>query len=354
MSKKMQIPSLNGLRAISVLMVICGHLDLQKNSFNSLKDIKWLLPFIDLVTDSQLGVNVFFVISGFLITTLLLTEEIEKNGISVKNFYIRRVLRIFPAYYFLLLIYAILQFNGIIHLSKISWFTSLTYTKFLNRSADYETAHFWTLSIEEIFYLFWPFIFSLGNRQRKYAAFGIILIEPLLRIYFYVNPNGIFKQGGVFLRFDAIAIGCVCALFKEYILKILQINFKLFFGISLMGLLIIRYFKIWFNTIHLGYLFIPFGITDGLFADIFIATIIMYSVFCVKSGVWYNILNNKVFNQIGILSYSIYLWQMIFMANLPFWVNNTPQNIVFALLCAVSSYYFIEKPFLSLKSKFSV
>lgn len=87
-------------------------------------------------------------ISGFLITKLLLKEEASKGTIYIKNFYLKRILRIFPAYFFLLLVYAVLQYFKILMVSKESWLTALTFTKFLNGGTDWYTWHAWSLSVE--------------------------------------------------------------------------------------------------------------------------------------------------------------------------------------------------------------
>ena len=152
--------SINGLRAISIFLVLTHHFILQYNILKNFKDVRWMGPILKLLNDGQLGVNVFFVISGFLITSLLLQEEAKTKRVSLKNFYIRRTLRIFPAYYFLLLVYFILQLLGYIHISNQAWLTSVTYTKYFNWSADWYTRHAWSLSIEEHFYILWPLIFN--------------------------------------------------------------------------------------------------------------------------------------------------------------------------------------------------
>src|SRR4051812_24348426 len=145
-------PSLNGLRAISVLLVIAYHLKIYFLYSQGI-DLGENLSFF---ADGNLGVNVFFIISGFLITSLLLEEERMNSTISLKNFYIRRTIRIFPAYYFMLAVYFILQLCQVIHIGPSSWFTAVTYTKYFNADQDTVTAHAWSLSVEEHFYLLWP------------------------------------------------------------------------------------------------------------------------------------------------------------------------------------------------------
>ncbi len=107
------IPSLNGLRGLSILFVLIAHIQIM--SFH--------LPD---GPGGQIGVNIFFVISGFLITYLLLKEEAATGTISLKNFFIRRSLRIFPAFYFLLLVYGVLQLFSVLHISAGSWLSSIT------------------------------------------------------------------------------------------------------------------------------------------------------------------------------------------------------------------------------------
>ena len=87
-----------------------------------------MVPFpFSILADGNFGVNVFFVISGFLITTLLIAEENKTGAISLKNFYLRRIFRIFPAYYFVLLVYFILQSLSIMSFTSQSWLSSIFY-----------------------------------------------------------------------------------------------------------------------------------------------------------------------------------------------------------------------------------
>ena len=164
------IPSLNGLRALSILLVIFSHL-YNHHYFN---DGDILIKYVPLwLFNGALGVNIFFIISGFLITTLL-KHELEAYGkISLKAFYMRRIIRIFPAYYFLLLVYFILQYFEVVYFDSENWLSSLTYTKQFFPSGDNESAHLWSLSSEEIFYLVWPLAFIMIKKKSKFPALGI-------------------------------------------------------------------------------------------------------------------------------------------------------------------------------------
>ncbi|MEP6747110.1 MAG: acyltransferase [Bacteroidota bacterium] len=351
---KEKFSSINGLRAISIIIVIIHHLELKYEIFTRLRDIKLLYPVINFLTDGHFGVNVFFVISGFLITSLMLQEEAKTKTVSLKNFYIRRTLRIFPAYYFLLLFYLLIQHYGVISISHASWLTSITYTKYFNWNLDWYTSHFWSLSVEEHFYLFWPLVFVFAKRIRTHVALALFLVVPFIRIFAHYHTISWLNDLTIFLRIDAIAIGCLFALHKDWILARLSKNWSLVFWTSIvvficwtnLGLLSYQY------KLHSGPLFIPLGIGDGTIANIVIAVIMMYSVFGPRKQ-WYTFLNLKWMNFIGILSYSIYLWQQFFLNNTGQFYNTLPVNLIFIVMAALFSYYLIEKPFLKLKSKFS-
>jgi peptidoglycan/LPS O-acetylase OafA/YrhL len=342
-------PSLNGLRAISIIIVMLHHLNLQYKIVPSV-----LVNYFPLLIDGQFGVNVFFVISGFLITSLLLSEEFSNRSISLKNFYIRRTLRIFPAYYFLLLVYFVITRLGYISISGQSWLTALTYTKYFNWQLDWYTSHAWSLSVEEHFYLFWPLIFITGNKTRKYFIFFILLLIPSFRIIFWVHKVSWINDLTIFYRLDAIATGCLFALYQDKIIKLLSAHWKKIFYTSI-SIIFLLPFLIPFNVkhnLHLGFIILLFGQTYGTLANVCIALVMMASIFGLK-GTWFKFLNSAIMNQIGILSYSIYLWQQMFLIKTGFFINKFPLNLLFIAIAALASYYLIEKPFLRLKSKFS-
>lgn len=352
--KAIKYPSINGLRAISILMVIFGHLAVQYNIFVQAENIMILKPIIGLLKDAGLGVNVFFVISGFLITSLMQTEELNTNTVSLKDFYIRRTLRIFPAYFFLLFVYFILQCIDYLHISSMGWITALTYTKYFYKE-DWYTAHAWSLSVEEHFYLFWPLMFLGGDKFRKIAAMVLIMIVPCVRVFTHLHPVAWIYETSIFTRIDSIAIGCLFALYKENIISVLQKYWKLIFAISLILLLFLRNIgAILASKLHLNMLVIALGLNHGhgTVANLLIAVIMMYSIYH-TSGLWFKFLNWKVMEFIGILSYSIYLWQQIFTEKSENWVTHPPQNLFFILGAALFSYYIVEKPFLRLKNRFS-
>lgn len=350
--KKEKFPSINGLRAISIILVILHHLSLKEQIFLPiLKKYQWTRPVIDIIQDGQFGVNVFFVISGFLITSIMLNEEANTGTVSFKNFFARRVLRIFPAYYFLLFVYFVLQNLGYIHLTLLSWITALTYTKnFIWVSFDWYTAHSWSLSVEEHFYLFWPLVFVYGKSFRKAFAIFLIMIVPFLRVIDHFYQINWIDEQNIFTRIDSIATGVVFALYRKQILDFIKSKWSLTLYISSFILLTIRLFPSWASKFHIEAIFIPLGLSYGTLANFAIAFFMMYVVFGPQK-ILFKVLNTKVLNYIGLLSYSLYLWQQIFISGSDFWIGKYPQNIFFLSLFALFSYYIIEKPFLRLKSK---
>lgn len=341
------IPSLNGLRAISILLVLLQHIDIKNlNGFLSGK--------YPLLVDGNLGVNVFFVISGFLITTLLLQEEEQAGNISLKGFYIKRAFRIFPVYYTLLFVYLTLQLLNILDFTAGSWLTSLTYTKYLNWHSDWETAHLWSLSVEEQFYFIWPFVFRYAKKHRAKYAFAIIILVPLLRITHQVTQYQWMDFYTIFQRVDAIMWGCVFALYHDKIMPVVQnilskhkwaivVPFVVLFSLPLFDVINQR------MDLHMGLFIVPLGRTTGTIADIAIGFIMLISIY--YRNVWFSLLNTRFMEYIGKLSYSLYIWQQLFFSNKIGPIGKLPLNILLIFVTANISYYLIEKPFLKLRSK---
>lgn len=348
---KVNYPSINGLRAIGVILAILSHLDIKYSIFKNISENVFVELFTNFLHDGNLGVNIFFVVSGFLISSILLQEEKINGKVSIQNFYIRRTLRIFPAYYFLLFVYFVLQAYNLVNISYDSWLTALTYTKYFNWVNDLITSHLWSLSVEEHFYLFFPLLFIGGDRFRKRSLLLLFLVVPLFRVSYHYTKISWLNDLTLFTRIDAISIGCICAFYKNEILTILNKNWTKWFYASILGLIALRFTNLLAYKVDLEILFVPFGVTAGTFANVFIAIIIMYSVFGPKKTL-HAFLNLKFISFIGLISYSLYLWQQIFIFGNLGWIRNAPLNLLFIFIMALFSYYVIEKPFLKLKSKF--
>lgn len=348
---KLYIPGLNGLRAISIMLVFLNHFRLSNYSPIHNLPQPWIF-----FTNGGLGVNIFFVISGYLITVLLMRERELIQTISLKKFYSRRALRIFPAYYFLLLCYFVLQLMHILHLPLISWITSLTYTRYFYKT-EWSTGHLWSLSVEEHFYLLWPLLFKLRKNTKYNFLFVVVLLVPVVRVlYDLVFHYKWMDTQSFFERADAIICGCILALHFEKISAIvnkLVEKSRLFFFLPLVVLFLLYLASNLDNLPQpLSILATAFGGTFGTIANIAIVFLVVVSIN--YKTAWSKFLNLRPMNFIGKISYSIYLWQEIFLSDSSRKYVPFPLNICCIILMALFSYYVIEKPFLKIKTKYEV
>src|SRR5690348_1015134 len=217
-----RIPSLDGIRAVSILMVLYGHLT-GTRGFPNQVDGTWGNALGDI---AHLGVLVFFVISGFLITSLLMSEREKTGTISLGKFYLRRVLRIFPAFYALIAALAIATWLGWVDLGGRDFAYALTYTVNYYPDHPWQIGHLWSLSIEEQFYLLWPLtLLALRQRRALIVAVLAILAGPAVRAglrewMFRMDPSTALADMPIFPAMcDYLATGCALALLRPWLLK---------------------------------------------------------------------------------------------------------------------------------------
>jgi peptidoglycan/LPS O-acetylase OafA/YrhL len=341
---KGRFPSLDGWRAISILLVLGNHIPRMPGS--PWEHSQFLLTYLD----GNLGVRFFFVISGFLITWLMLKDETEFGKVNLKNFYIRRTLRIWPVYVtFVILLFA-LQSIGVVHQTGSAWRGLLTFTRnFYDEDSgtpgDSVSGHCWSLSIEEQFYLFWPIIFYFTGRKRLWFLLFAILFSAgfrtveLLGLYERHYAHYLFQEFSTFNYLDHLGWGCLGAFvladrkdtLEALVRKKPAICFSFLFSFILIPYLI-----------RLG---------NGLQA-IGLIGLLLHSVIC-PNWMFYRILNFKWVTKIGIWSYSIYIWQqLVWMLWPPVMVKVWFLWIPVAFGVAWLSYEFLEKPFFSLRAKF--
>lgn len=342
---------LDGFRGYAILLVMFSH-------FHFLQmDVAYL------------GVTLFFYVSGLLITKLLIAEFNKNSHINLKSFYVRRIFRLYPALLFMLLltiVVIILHNYSIIWndiLSGLFYFTNyyLVYFSPDNSDVNYllTSKILWSLSVEEHFYLFFPFLFVLfyTSKSRKLVYILTFLLGVFLLIRILVATSD--KAGTEIFqvtyytthcRADSILFGCLSALLlyqneHRVYLRLLKSYIAFFISIGILAFSLI-YNDFFFQT-TLKYTFqgLAFAIIIPAFANLF------------HKGFFYSIVANKVLVYIGKLSYSLYLFHWVALkignlhaepATLKWYLIVVPFTILFSLL----SYYCVEKPFLSLRKKF--
>lgn len=336
-----RIPSLDGLRAASILMVLYGHLQ-GTRGFPGRDVYRWLGDV------AHLGVIVFFVISGFLITSLLMRERQTSGTVSLKKFYLRRTMRIFPAFYAFILAMVVASHWGWVRMTAADLFYSLTYTMNYYPARSWSVGHLWSLSVEEQFYLLWPVAFLLLKEKRALLAAllafaGAPLVRMALRLVF--APHSPWRDLEIFPALaDNIAIGCVLALLRPTL--VIQPWYLRMTSSRWLFLAIPLVFSI--NRL-LGYALVDLFGSPVMLIGI---AVLIESSTRHDASLAGRLLNWKPVAFVGTFSYSLYLWQQPFLdrhVDTP--LRAFPQNILLAMVAAVVSYYLIEKAFMRTRER---
>ena len=345
------LPSLDGWRAIAILLVVLSHLRISAPSvFDIYRRIAAYLFF------GGLGVQIFFVLSGFLITTLLIREKQRNGKINIKAFFIRRSLRIFPVLYLYLSILFIINYYLNLKLNICYFLGPALYIQnFAPFGSVWLIGHTWSLGVEEQFYLIWPFLF-LKLKRSIYVVTIILLIIPIITVLSYSNNELNTILLVPFLKpASSIFYGALMSIFVyklHHRIDFKQILYKRFVFLAVL----ITYFAEYYTSQgKFSKLLLPFGDT---LTNISICYVILYSLIQ-RNSILFKVLNSKIAVELGIISYSLYIWQQLFI--LPIGTSKYleqfsffPINVILALLIALLSYHGFEKPFLKMKAKFSL
>ena len=341
-----RIPSLDGIRAVAILAVLWGHSSATVGSLPA-----WLDPVWNFLPTGGFGVQIFFVLSGFLITTLLVRERQKTGTVSLKTFYIRRAYRILPAFYAFLAVVVALVALKVIDVSGMVILASALFVRdYMPSGGSWWLGHTWSLSIEEQFYLLWPLVFIKLKAPwvRRLLWIGI-LASPLIRIatWLFIPPlrNGIEIM--FHTRADALMVGCMLAMLYANPGFRAKAEAALSKGLgwaALAWLVTSVYLQ---HVVGDGWSF-----TVGYLGDaLAIAVVIVWLVQRPNTPAG-KVLNWAPVRHLGILSYSLYLWQQLFLTP----KNETflgwfPLNILAAILVAELSYRLVEQPFLRLRQR---
>lgn len=353
------IKGLDTIRAFAVICVILSHwLPPQTGFANS-----WLQTF-----SGGFGVYLFFVLSGFLISSILLLERDKfqndperKIGAIFKSFFMRRVLRIFPIYYLTLFIYAF--FEPWVRQHFWYYFFYLGNIPPYVNNAPNPLSHTWSLAVEEQFYLLWPWIMLLvPDRFFKYvfsAAVILGLVSKLIVLYVWHHTYACL----VINCFDAFGIGAIYA----YVLRNNVLS-RLFQQYLISALIVSLFFAYHFAN-HMGHplgMTLSFAITDMVCVGIISVVINNRNPMFAKY-----FLENSWLNYLGKISYGLYLYHFVIggllehLISIPFAFLHLHAGTVFyvffmfgskfiaLVLIAGCSYALVESPFLKLKNKFT-
>lgn len=346
-------PALDGLRGVAVLCVLA---------------VNSLLPFLK---GGFMGVDIFFVLSGFLITSLL-AEEWDKSGtINLKRFYLRRALRLLPGLFLLLAaccLYAVFfQSREMAGQTYREAFWVVFYFANWMLTSAHEVGsldHAWSLSVEEQFYLLWPLCFywllSVGMRRSR-----VLLLLSALAAASALWRTALWQSNAHYLRLyygsdtraDALLVGCLLGLLFSWnqlaLARMPRLGQRLLAGLAICFLGVIGRW-VPYDT--------PFLYQGGLTLISLAAGVLLLEAVCVP-GAWLGrALSSTVLGWIGRISYSLYLWHYPVFTALraerfaalgwnPILVQSVRFAAVFGVACL--SYYCVEQPFLHLKKRFA-
>jgi peptidoglycan/LPS O-acetylase OafA/YrhL len=341
---KRYIPTLDGWRGLSVIGVILYHGRPGFFAANSLP--------AKLASHGNIGVDVFFAISGFLICGLLLEEFRRTGDIGLRGFYLRRCFRVLPPYYvalasvYLLSVLAVIPINHTLLPSCL-----LFYRNYMPLGMDehggFYTAHFWSLAVEEHFYLLWPlFLLALSpKRAGKAAVILALLVFAWRQVVMQVWPSAEWATR-TDTRIDSLLWGCLAAFYFPEIKRLFErVQFSELWLPLAAALLVVE-------AAH-----IP-GLT--LLRAILLPALVLSTVIQ-PTSILGHILEWQVLRRIGTISYSLYLWQELFLPELPSTtargafrhLQHWPANVLAMLLCAGLSRYLIEVPMTRLGHRLS-
>jgi peptidoglycan/LPS O-acetylase OafA/YrhL len=357
--------NLDVLRFVAAYMIVLLHCFFgwrtkfgQPPSFNSpsASTDSWELIFHNLA----FGVDIFFLISGFLITYLLLSEREKTGKVDVPKFYIRRAFRIWPLYFFMILTGPLLTYfffeqspNYPLHFFFLGNFDIID-----QGMKSVATNHLWSICIEEHFYLFIPLLMALAPVKRiPQFLFGIIFLSILFRAHMALNTEnyGMALYVHTLSRIDVLALGSLFGYY--YFQKKLSFNSPLPIRLMVYGIFIFMFLNV--DYAECGTLF------TATIKKYFFVLIAAYACgnFLFNENSLIKIRKPNVLHHLGKASYGIYMFNpvVVFLA-LKFFSADTLNNYLTFLAAvhivviglALASYHFFEMPFLKLKEKYAV
>lgn len=371
-SKPNYFPNLNGLRAIGALIVLIGHVEFLKQFWN-IDTFDWFpIP-------GKVGVALFFSLSGFLITSLLMQEQSKNGRISLKKFYLRRIFRIWPLYY-IVVFGSIFIFNRIdflkIPLDSDAMIQNLSFKEifivafllpnFTNFSIPYANQR-WSIVVEEQFYIIQPIFVKWIKSPGRLAIFFLFFIFSPEIIAFCLKvlradailQSSIFQAGLNQLKYLAcIAVGCLFSVF--FLLKRGGFVRKVIFSrtTQIVTLMIVVLLVVWGHYVFKSHVFIDLRVYSFLFSIVVVNAALNKNSNIIKLESFY-------LNFLGEISYGLYMYHPICIGlTLSIFSSFTRENpvtgnflvylfsLAFSIVVSYYSFHYVEKMFLKLKHKY--
>lgn len=356
---KTHYPALDGLRGLAILLVVLYH----------------NYSFIPQLNYGWLGVDLFFVLSGLLITDILLNTVDQKN--YFKNFYARRVLRIFPLYYLSLLLFLIIvpMIPGSTLTQKYSssesvwfWFYLQNWMLIFNPNPHSNMlGHFWSLAVEEQFYIIWPFLILLIKKLRLLLLLLLFLLLVMIaaRTYIWIHHDHFTNYYSLFLftRIDGLLLGSALAILQKINSTLLSKKTYLFVLI-----LACLNFVFYFLNTNTAFSF-PYWSVVGYTTFAALFALVVYEGVKGENHFIRFIFTNKILRFLGKYSYGFYIFHWpIYLLTISFFttlskqlpIHNDLLQLILSstlatasgLLISLISYHFFEKYFLNMKKRF--
>ncbi|MDR3416050.1 MAG: acyltransferase [Nevskia sp.] len=339
-----RIEALDGLRAISILIVLFGH------GAHTTGAPRLLRPMLNM---GIVGVDLFFVISGFIITQLLLRER-RGGSISLASFWLRRALRILPPFAAACGGLALAATAGLMNWSWPSFFGAVTFTKNTPLfGGDWFFGHFWSLSVEEQFYLLWPLLFMLAAplTASTQAVSAVLLASPVLA---WMCARYWQPLQNVLPFIPYLAVGCLLSLRRWRSRTFPPDSSRRTRLLRLAAVVPLGFGCAYLKGEHRWV-----ALTIPAEAVLLPLCAFMLVDECVRpDGLLKGLLTVAALRWLGAVSYSLYLWQQLFLGpedayTGPWFWNRWPQNLLAALASGVLAHLLVERPCVRLKQRWT-
>ncbi len=338
-----RIPALDAVRTFAVSLVLFYHFGFE-------------------AVPAGQGVMMFFVLSGFLITWLLLKENESTGTVALLDFYRRRTLRIFPAFYvYWTLCVGLLWLCG----KTVPWthawssfFYVGNYYSSLHHHSESAFSHTWSLAIEEQFYLLWPLLFIFWRKNLAGLKRGLIALIGAIWIYraalcliFNVDESYIYSAFET--RVDHLLIGCLVAVLLRQGTGALLWEKAIAHPVMPLMTAALLLLSNYFGMSHMN----RYRDVIGFIVSPLLLALLMVQLIGVSDSKWWRWTSGRIFLFLGKISYPLYLYQQVSLFEVKKVLSHFPEFLQaiggfgITVVLATFSYYLVERPFLKLKER---